>query len=313
MPSEPSDQPIPYLGSYVQAVDDGGRIFMPPKWRESERKLWLIPLGRYLSAISDQMFQTVMAKVSTASLGDPKGLALQRMLGAHAESIELDKRGRFRISEQSRRLVGISRDAMLVGRLDRFEIWNPKQFAGETEEKPFDALKDDWMESLYTHKGKELPASTQCLIVGIREEIKKFFSKHPEKLHKVSPRFFEQLVAEILKDMGFDVELTKATRDGGVDIYAYLRHEVGSFLTLVECKKLHPEHPVGIEVVQRLYGIQQTKQANKSMIVTTSFFSAPAKKEAELHSGLLELKDYGDLKNWLKHYSAETTTPWTSI
>ena len=107
----------------------------------------------------------------------------------------------------------------------------------------------------------------------------------------------------ILEDMGFDVELTKATRDGGVDIYAYLRHEIGCFLTLVECKQRSPDHPVGVEIVQRLYGIQQTKHASKAMIVTTSFFSQPAKAEAELHKGLIELKDYDVLKAWLKCYT----------
>ena len=110
------------------------------------------------------------------------------------------------------------------------------------------------------------------------------------------------LIADILKDFGFDVEITSATRDGGKDIYAYLRNQIGSFLMYVECKRWHPPKHVGIEVVQRLYGVQQIDGVNKSMIVTTSFFTKPAIEECRRYKNLLDLKDYNDLKEWLKSY-----------
>jgi restriction endonuclease Mrr len=141
------------------------------------------------------------------------------------------------------------------------------------------------------------------IITNIQSEIKRYLSKHPETIYELSPRNFEFLVADIIKDLGMDVEVTKATRDGGVDIYAYLRHEVGSFLMLIECKLRAPDRPVGIDVVQRLYGIQQTKNASKAMIVTTSFFTEPARKEASQLSGIIDLKDYTTLKTWLARYS----------
>ena len=97
--------------------------------------------------------------------------------------------------------------------------------------------------------------------------------------------------------------LTQATRDGGVDIYAYVRNEVAAFLILVECKKWAPNQPVGIDVVQRLYGIQQSKQANKSMIVTTSHFTAPAREECRQYYPLMDLKDFEHIKAWLKRYA----------
>ena len=39
------------------------------------------------------------------------------------------------------------------------------------------------------------------------------------------------------------------------------------------------------------------------MIVTTSYFSEPAKAEASQYDGLMDLRDYNDLKQWLKKYS----------
>ncbi|MBL8178744.1 MAG: restriction endonuclease, partial [Bryobacterales bacterium] len=82
----------------------------------------------------------------------------------------------------------------------------------------------------------------------------------------------------------------------------HLNHPIGRFLTIVECKKYASKEPVGIDVVQRLYGIQQTKQANKALIVTTSFFTKPAKEEAALHNNLIDLKDFHSLKVWLAKY-----------
>jgi hypothetical protein len=139
-------------------------------------------------------------------------------------------------------------------------------------------------------------------IISINEGIKQYLAKHPEKVHELNPRKFEELIADILHDLGFSVELTKATRDGGVDIYAYIRTAVCEFLLFVECKKWAPNNHVGIDVVQRLFGVQQSGQANKSMIITTSFFTEPAIKEAKRYNGLMELRDYNALKDWLLKY-----------
>jgi HJR/Mrr/RecB family endonuclease len=157
------------------------------------------------------------------------------------------------------------------------------------------------LELLWEHTG-ERPSQDNCLslVVDVRAEIKKYLSRHPEKLYELSPRRFEELVADILRDLGLDVQLTKTTRDGGIDIYAYLRHEVTNFMILVECKRWSLDNPVGIDVIQRLHGIQQTKSASKALIVTTSYFTEPAKSEAALHNGLIDLKDYQSLKKWLQ-------------
>ena len=98
------------------------------------------------------------------------------------------------------------------------------------------------------------------------------------------------------------MELTPATRDGGKDIYAYIKNQICSFILFVECKKWTPTKHVGLEVVQRLYGVQQINKANRSMVVTTSFFTKPAIEECKQYENLMSLHDYIDLKTWLKRY-----------
>jgi len=70
----------------------------------------------------------------------------------------------------------------------------------------------------------------------------------------------------------------------------------------VECKRYRPPKTVGIDVVQRLYGVQHSLRANKSLIVTTSSFTSPAIEECKSYEPQMELKDYYDLKNWLSLY-----------
>jgi len=141
-------------------------------------------------------------------------------------------------------------------------------------------------------------------VLDVSDEIKRYLARYPGHIHHLTPHRFEELIASILRDLGLDVEITQATRDGGVDIYAYVRSQVASFLMLVECKKWAPERPIGIDVVQRLYGIQQGTSANKSMVVTTSYFTRPAQEQCRQYYPLMELRDFEDIKNWLRQVSS---------
>ena len=137
---------------------------------------------------------------------------------------------------------------------------------------------------------------------AISAEVKRRLALHPEGLYVLSPRLFEELVASILKDYGFEVELTPRTRDGGRDVIAYIRSVACSVLTYIECKKYAPDRKVGVEIVRSVYGVHNIHKASKSLIVTTSFFTRDAIEEAQRIGGPLELKDYVDLKTWLARY-----------
>lgn len=97
-------------------------------------------------------------------------------------------------------------------------------------------------------------------------------------------------------------KLTKAIRDGGTDIIAYIRNSVCGFLTLVECKKYAPDNKVGVGIVREVSGVHHLKNASKSIIVTISFFSKDAVEMAKAIEHQLQLKNYEDLKGWLREY-----------
>ena len=102
--------------------------------------------------------------------------------------------------------------------------------------------------------------------------------------------------------MGFEVELTQATRDGGRDIIAHVRNAVCSYLTHIECKRYAADNKVGVGIIREVIGVHHIRNATKSIIVTTSFFSRDAIKEAERMENRLDLKDFTDVKAWLQSY-----------
>lgn len=149
-----------------------------------------------------------------------------------------------------------------------------------------------------------VPKPARVVLADINDELIRYLARHPRAVYDLSSRRFEELVAELFKDFGFEVELTNATRDGGRDILAWLENPAVKFLTFVECKKYTPIRRVGVEVVRGLYGVQQMLDANKSVVVTTSFFSKPAREEHRKIEHSMDLKDYNDLCEWLRFCGA---------
>ena len=138
--------------------------------------------------------------------------------------------------------------------------------------------------------------------MSVDDNLIKYFTKHPKELYKINPRTFEELVASLLKDMGYDVELTSRGPDGGVDILATQKTGIGELLLLVDCKRYNPEKNIGVGMVRSLYGIGQQRRASMSMLVTTSFFTKPARQFQERVRYQLSLRDYNDLIIWLQNY-----------
>jgi MraZ protein len=61
---------------------------------------------------------------------DANKTILKRVIGSKSCQVALDKAGRICLPEEMAREAGITNQAMLVGLLDRFEIWNPERYRG---------------------------------------------------------------------------------------------------------------------------------------------------------------------------------------
>lgn len=143
---------------------------------------------------------------------------------------------------------------------------------------------------------------SSIIINDMDEVIKNYFKRNPDKLYEMNPRKFEELIASIFKDLGFEVELTKATRDGGRDIIASIRTAATNFLTYVECKRYSADRKIDVSIIRDVAGVHYLDRPSKSIIVTTSFFTKDAKEIASKIENQLDLKDFDDIKAWLEKY-----------
>ena len=149
---------------------------------------------------------------------------------------------------------------------------------------------------------EELITVARPVIVSANEAMIKALKEHPKDVFRLSPRKYEELIAELLNDMGYEVTLTKATRDGGKDILASLKTECGDFLCLVEAKRYRHDRTIGVSLVRALYGTLCDFKATSGMLVTTSSFSPDARAFQQNHQYQLSLRDYADVAGWIQQY-----------
>lgn len=122
---------------------------------------------------------------------------------------------------------------------------------------------------------------------------------HPELVKQMHWREFEKLLAKILEAFEYEIELSKGSKDGGVDLIAIKKNtDFGEHKYLIQAKRYN--NKVGIEPVERLMFLRQEYGASKACLVTTSQFTAGAWKHARNYNYLLELKDFERLQVWIK-------------
>lgn len=121
---------------------------------------------------------------------------------------------------------------------------------------------------------------------------------------KIDPRRFELAVGDVYRNYGYHVEYTAQTRDGGYDL-VLLRGGSGD-TAIVECKRYKNKIDVGI--VRQLIGVQLIRGYNKAILLTSSYFTNDARKEAEMlllrDSGFeMELVDADEFLKMLEVYN----------
>ena len=148
----------------------------------------------------------------------------------------------------------------------------------------------------------ERDALVRLDLVQVDAQLIEYLKRHPEKMYELQPRRFEELVAEMLRDMGYQTELTVSSADGGVDIIATQKTGIGETLLVVDCKRYARTQRVGVELVRSLYGVAEQLRATMAMLATTSFFTRPAQEFQRTLRHRVSLRDYSDLVEWLGRY-----------
>lgn len=174
-------------------------------------------------------------------------------------------------------------------------IYVPGVFAG-------DQVPNFPIPNFVVEKYRRFRSDTQLILPTLQvisTEVLRRLKAHPHELHQIRPRQFEELICEILSRLGWRIELTPASRDGGYDIVGFSGSAGGlSSSWLIECKKYGLENKVGVGVVRALCGVKEQVKVANAMIVTTSTFTSGA-LEMGTSRWDLSLRDHENVLAWV--------------
>ena len=136
-----------YTDSFGHAFDAKGRITVPSEWREAryESRLFVLPSSEHCVRVYPETWMSeLQEKLKGLKDGDPVRRQVQA-LASMAQSTTWDQQGRIMVKEKLRQRAGLKKEAMLVGVLSHFEIWDKgawekKQTAEPTVEEALSAI-----------------------------------------------------------------------------------------------------------------------------------------------------------------------------
>jgi MraZ protein len=135
MQSEGNSEPTYYNSLYKHGVDEKRRLQIPAKWRPAKENFEFTLIvwpkskeGPCLRALPPEQMAKTLREIDAMPNSDPSKVVLKRFIGSESVQVALDKAGRVCLPDAMAAAAGITGDAMLVGLLDRFEIWNPERY-----------------------------------------------------------------------------------------------------------------------------------------------------------------------------------------
>ena len=147
-------------GTITRNIDPKGRLILPQNFREaitspndpassahdpsaSSQSFIITTYDGCLVAFSLNDWARIEEKLSKIRNMSTRVRRLQLLLMGGAEIMTPDAQGRILLTPYHREYAGLEREAVMIGMLDRFEIWNPARYrtatapeiiAGATEE-----------------------------------------------------------------------------------------------------------------------------------------------------------------------------------
>ncbi len=143
--------PIPdvFRGANQVTLDAKGRMVMPTRYRErliercNGRLVVTIDRDQCLLLYPLPDWDEIERKLMRLPTLNTHARRMQRLMVGHATDIELDGHGRVLLPAELRNFAGLTRDGVLLGQGNRFELW---------DEVRWTQRRDEWL------KDEELPA-----------------------------------------------------------------------------------------------------------------------------------------------------------
>lgn len=136
-----------FFGTYTPKLDEKGRLFLPAKFRDQLTEGLVVTRGqeRCLTVWSTEDFQRLTDRLREAPVTNKGTRDYVRMLFAAASQEVPDKQGRISIPGSLREYASLTKDVVVIGSMNRIEIWDPTAWTtySEEQEQKFSELSDE--------------------------------------------------------------------------------------------------------------------------------------------------------------------------
>lgn len=121
-----------------------------------------------------------------------------------------------------------------------------------------------------------------------------------QKIMEQTPAFFEHLVIDLLKAMGYGTSsyVTQYVHDGGIDGIIF-EDKLGLGRIYVQAKRYSADNIVGRPAIQQFSGALDEKHSNKGIFITTSDYSKEARALVNVLSKSIVLINGEELANYM--------------
>lgn len=147
-----------FQGHSNTTIDEKGRLIIPAKFRKHilpeangilnvtlgrDNCIWLFPSNEWMKVL-----ETVR---STNPYTDDEVL-MRRQMFFYADELTVDSQHRILIPQEMKDIVGIKKDVLLIGQLERIELWNPDTYSKYLKGSPdtYEGVMQKVMTKLYT-------------------------------------------------------------------------------------------------------------------------------------------------------------------
>ncbi len=122
-------------GTYHHRIDPKGRLPVPAAFRRAlgdrpGASVVVTLLDQCLAVYAPEEWGRLEAQLAARPAFSRQVKALTRLLTSRAADCELDVQGRILLPAALREAAGLERDAVVVGVLNRFEVWAPSAWDG---------------------------------------------------------------------------------------------------------------------------------------------------------------------------------------
>ena len=133
-----------FMSEYNHTIDPKGRLIVPTKFREQLGEAFVITKGNdgCLAIYTNEAWETFLGKIQTLPANNHIRTYVRNIVGSSVEVVT-DKQGRILVPGNLREHAGLDKDVVLVGVIDKIEVWDKERWGAQTSIDNMDDIAEE--------------------------------------------------------------------------------------------------------------------------------------------------------------------------